>query len=201
MPPKKKGKKKKDKQKPPGRAPGGMTLDQKYQATLKRIETLQDHLVLRSEMVSRSNQTAKTLHNELMIASSQITEEQQNTSDIACTLKRDYSKMETDLSRRISVTKSEKQLLEEKLALTQAELMREKAEKVKIVKEKDEIIADLRFKISHMESAFENILHDAFDLLVDKVEIQKSKWEKNAFDIQSKNKEVLLGFGLYPLDI
>ena len=56
----------------------------------------------------------------------QITEEKQNTDDIASTLKRDYVKMETDLSGKIDDTKTEVELLQEKLANTQAELRREK---------------------------------------------------------------------------
>ena len=72
MPPKKKGKKKKEKAKPPGRVPGGLTVDQKYQETLKRIETLQDHLVLRSQMVGQSTQHAKSLHNELIKANLRV---------------------------------------------------------------------------------------------------------------------------------
>merc|ERR1712013_221942 len=150
-------------------------------------------------MVGQSTQHAKSLHNELIKANLRISEEKQNTDDIASTLKRDYVKMETDLSGKIDDKKTEVELLQEKLANTQAELRREKAEKAEIIREKDEEIGELQYKINHMETAFENILHDAFDLLADRVASQKDAWEKEAMNIQSKNKKILMEFGLNPL--
>ena len=198
MPPKRKGKKKKEK--PLGRA-GGMTVEEKYQHTLKRIETLQDHLTLRTEIAGRSNQLSKVLHNNLIQANEHISTEKQNTHDIACNLKQQYASMETELSGEITSTKSDLKLLQEKLAQTEEELKHEKEEKRRIVKEKDEMIADLEYKIEHMESAYENILHDAFDVLVIQLEKVKLSWKKESLDIQSQNKDLLLEFGLNPLDM
>merc|ERR1712126_259348 len=104
------------------------------------------------------------LHNNLIKANNQITEEKQNTYDITCNLKREYTTMESDLSSKITVTKTQLEVLQEKLLQTEEELKHEKEEKTKIIKEKDETIADLQYKIGHMESAYENILHDAFDM-------------------------------------
>ena len=73
------------------------------------------------------------------------------------------------------------------------------AEKAEIIREKDEEIGELQYKISHMETAFENILHDAFDLLADRVASHKDAWEKEAMNIQSRNKKILMEFGLNPL--
>jgi len=39
------------------------------------------------------------------------------------------------------------------------------------------------------------------DKLVEKVTIARSKWEKQSTDIQIHNKQLLLDFGLSPLDI
>lgn len=45
------------------------------------------------------------------------------------------------------------------VASTEEELRKTRKERDDIRREKDEIIAELQFKIDHMESAYENVLH------------------------------------------
>lgn len=45
------------------------------------------------------------------------------------------------------------------LASTEEELKKTRKERDDIRREKDEIIAELQFKIDHMESAYESVLH------------------------------------------
>jgi len=52
-----------------------------------------------------------------------------------------------------------------------------------------------------MEAAYENILHDAFDLMDIKLDEAKVEWKHEALSVQRKNKDLLLQFGLNPLDI
>ena len=47
----------------------------------------------------------------------------------------------------------------EHIASTEEELRKTRKERDDIRREKDEIIAELQFKIDHMESAYESVLH------------------------------------------
>lgn len=199
MPPKKKGKGKKKKEKPLGRA-GGLTVEEKYNESTKRIETLLDHLTLRTDIAGRADQRAKILHSQLMNATEEIIEAKETTKDISSDLKRQYVAMESELSGEIVQSKSRVVLLEEKLQETEIELANEKEEKKAILKEKNEKIAELENKIDSMEFAYENILHDSFDEMVQRLDKLKANWKRETMDLQSKNKALLLDLGLNPLE-
>lgn len=51
------------------------------------------------------------------------------------------------------------------------------------------------------QGAYERVLVEALDSLIDKVETTKTKWEGESVAIQEKNKKTLLEFGLHHLDI
>ena len=46
-----------------------------------------------------------------------------------------------------------------------------------------------------------SLLQDAFDRMASKVEDARSKWETESSEIQERNKQLLLEFGLNPLQI
>ena len=50
--------------------------------------------------------------------------------------------------------------------MTEEELKKTRKERDDIRREKDEIIAELQFKIDHMESAYESVLHVCITLIM-----------------------------------
>lgn len=109
--------------------------------------------------------------------------------------------MQSEMALRIHMLEQTVNKLREQLASTEEELKKTRKERDDIRREKDEIIAELQFKIDHMESAYESVLHDAFDRMAIKVEDARARWEMESSEIQEKNKQLLLEFGLNPLEI
>ena len=48
---------------------------------------------------------------------------------------------------------------------------------------------------------FSFLSQDAFDRMADKVEEARTRWESESSEIQERNKQLLLEFGLNPLEI
>ena len=67
--------------------------------------------------------------------------------------------------------------------------------------EKNARILDLETRIDGMEGAYERVLTEALDSLIEKIEVRKTDWECESLVIQEKNKKTLLEFGLNHLDI
>lgn len=197
MPPKKKGKKK-QKKKVEENEP---TLEEKYQRTIQQIDSLQDHLALQTETVRRSRAMSTTLREHVKEAYKHVEEEKYDKHEISSDLIRQYKKMRTDLTNKTTMLQLNLARLKKKLDETETELMQEKEEKLKITKEKDQIIAELEYKIEHMESMYENILHDAFDMMSERLMVTKHAWQDQINDVLGKNKDILLSLGLNPLDI
>ncbi|XP_057316363.1 coiled-coil domain-containing protein 153-like [Hydractinia symbiolongicarpus] len=197
MPPKNKEKKKRKK----SAKSDGPSLEEKYQQTLQKIDSLQDHLTVRNEIARRSQATSHGLREKIKEASDCIEEEKKNKLDISSDLIRQYKSMQAELTNKICSLESNLENVKEKLLKTQNELKAEEEEKLKIIKEKDDIIAELEYKIEHMESAYENVLHDAFDMLTERFDSARIAWKAEATEIQRKNKARLLEFGLKPLYI
>ena len=196
MPPKKKERKKKKKA-----ANNVPTVEEKYQQTLQKIESLQDHLAMRTDVARRSQAASSALRGKMKEVNENIEEEKQSKYDISTNLIRQYKSMQTELTNKVYLLESKIDFLQDRLSSVEDELKFEKEDKLKIRNEKDEIIADLQYKIEHMESAYENILHDAFDMISEKINEAKQEWKKEAIEIQRKNKDLLLEFGLNPMEI
>ena len=196
MPPKKKEKKKK--KKAGNDAP---SVEEKYQQTLQKIESLQDHLSMRTEISRRSQAVSSSLRGQMKEVNECIEEEKRSKYDISATLKRQYKSLQKELTNKIYHLESKIEFLQENLLKVEEELKFEKEDKMKIIREKDEVVAELRYKIDHMESAYGNILHDAFDSIVSNLSKDKVEWKQESLEIQKKNKELLLEFGLSPLYI
>ncbi|CAH3119269.1 dynein regulatory complex protein 12-like [Pocillopora verrucosa] len=199
MPPKKKkgkGKKKKKKDEKTE-----LTIEDKYKRTMEEIECLKDELAARSEIARRSKDTADRMKERMREAKEEVETEQQNKLDISSDLTRQYKTMQSEMALRIHMLEQTVNKLREQLASTEEELKKTRKERDDIRREKDEIIAELQFKIDHMESAYESVLHDAFDRMAVKVEDARARWEMESSEIQEKNKQLLLEFGLNPLEI
>jgi len=199
MPPKKDGKKKKKKK--VAKTGDATTVEEKYDQTLKKIDSLQSELVLRTEIARRSKATSSDLRLRIKEVNELSEEEKQNKYDISTDLIRQYKSMQLDLTSKIKSLENNNASLSERLNIVNNELKNERKNKERIVKEKDDIIYDLEYKVEHMEAAYENILHDAFDLMDIKLDEAKVEWKHEALSVQRKNKDLLLQFGLNPLDI
>lgn len=198
MPPKKKVKKKRDKS---AKKIDGPNIEEKYQQTMQKIESLQDHLAMRTEIARRSQLQSSDLRDRMQKANDEIEEERKSKHDISSDLIRQYKSMQNDLNQKIY--NLEKKILEltNQLSNTEQELTSERREKQQIIEEKDATILNLERRLDHIENAYENILHDAFDMIVDKMNEARKLWKDESMEIQSKNKKLLLKFGLNPLDI
>jgi len=198
MPPKaKKGKGKKKKKD----VNEELTIEEKYKKTLFEIESLKEHLALRTDLARRAQSKSENMREKMLEAKETIQSEQQTKLEISADLTRQYKTMQTELTMRIQTQEKHIEILQERLSQTERELKQVKEEKAQIIEEKDLIIQDLQFRIDNMESSYENILHDALDIMGDKIQEAKGRWKAESTKIQEENKLLLLEFGLNPLDI
>lgn len=200
MPPKKKGGKKKKKKGKAGDKTE-LTIEDKYKKTMQEIECLKDELGMRTEIARRSKDVADRMKDKMRSAKEEVEVEQQRKLDISSDLTRQYKTMQSEMALRIHMLEQTVSKLRDSLSIAEEELRKTRKERDDIRREKDQIIADLQFKIDHMESAYESILHDALDRMAGKVEEARSKWETESSEIQERNKQLLLEFGLNPLEI
>ncbi|XP_031555216.1 coiled-coil domain-containing protein 153-like [Actinia tenebrosa] len=199
MPPKKKkgkGKKKKKKDEKTE-----LTVEDKYKRTIQEIECLRDELASRTEITRRAKDTTLRMKEKMLEAQDTVEAEKQNKLDISSDLTRQYKTMQSEMALRIHMLEQTVTKLRDNLAKSEEELRRTRKEFEDMKKEKDQTIAELKFKIEHMESVYESILHDAFDRMSAKVEDARGKWQTQALETQEKNKQLLLEFGLNPLEI
>ena len=198
MPPKKKVKKKRNKSAKNMDEPN---IEEKYQQTMQRIESLQDHLAMRTEIARRSQLQSSDLRDRMQKANDEIEEERKSKHDISSGLIRQYKSMQHDLTQKIYTLENKINDLTSRLSNTEQKLASERCEKQQIIEKKDAVILNLERRLDHIENAYENILLDAFDLIVDRMNEARKLWKDESMEIQSKNKALLLKFGLNPLDI
>lgn len=198
MPPKKKVKKKRDKSAKKMDEPN---IEEKYQQTIQKIESLQDHLAMRTEIARRSQLQSSDLRDRMRKANDDIEEERNSKHDISADLIRQYKSMQHDLTQNIYTLEKKILTLTKRLTDTEEELASERLQKEQITQEKDAMILNLERRLDHIENAYEHILHDAFDLIVDKMNEARKSWHNESMGIQKNNKALLLKFGLNPLDI
>ncbi|KAK3724333.1 hypothetical protein QZH41_010848, partial [Actinostola sp. cb2023] len=157
MPPKKKkgkGKKKKKKDEK-----SELTVEDKYKRTLQEIECLHDELASRSEVTRRAKDTASRMKERMIEAKEAVEVEQQNKLDISSDLTRQYKTMQSEMALRIHMLEQTVTKLRDNLAKSEEQLRKTRKEFEDMRKEKDQTIAELKFKIEHMESVYESILH------------------------------------------
>jgi len=189
---KKKGKKKDDAQ---------LELDDKYKRTMDEINSLKDHLAIRREFTRRAKSASSDMARRMEDAEKELEDHKEDQKAINADMTRQYKTMQTEMSMRIYQLETELGRTRTQLSTTEAELKKSYEDRERIVKEKDNEIVDLKIKIDQMEQAYENVLREALDNLMHKLDLAKEKWENQSAMIQTKNKQTLLEFGLNPLDI
>lgn len=199
MPPKKAVKVKKKKKKTAEKTE--LTIEDKYKRTMEEIECLKVELATRTEHSRRNRDMSARMKEKMLEAKDEVEQEQQDKMDISSDLTRQYKMMQSELCLKIHILEQSVASLRSQLSSTEAELAETKKERDDIRREKDDIIAELQFKIDTMESAYETLLHDTLDKMGDKVEEAKKKWLSESHAIQEQNKQLLLAFGLNPLEI
>ncbi|XP_046852970.1 coiled-coil domain-containing protein 153-like [Xenia sp. Carnegie-2017] len=200
MPPKKMNSGKRKKKKIIGKNTE-LTVEDKYKRTLKEIESLKAELAMRTEIVRRTRDKSARMEERMHEAQDEVKEEKQNKRDISTDLTRQYKMMQSELGLKIHVLEKTVTTLQSKLATTEIELKDAKKEIENILMEKDGIITELQLKIDTMESAYETLLHDTLDQMGDKIEETKMKWFTESKEILETNKQILLSYGLNPLEI
>jgi len=202
MPPKKKkGKGKGKKKKKKDGEKTELTVEEKYKRTMDEIEVLKDELAARTELSRRSRDASEKMKEKMMAAKDEVDKEQQNKLDISSDLTRQYKTMQSEMALRIHVLEQTVVKLRDQLASTETELKKTQKDRDDIRREKDEIIANLQLKIELLESSYESILHSALDSMSQKLEDAQKRWVSQSSEVQQRNKELLLEFGLNPLEI
>ncbi|KAL3887134.1 hypothetical protein ACJMK2_027087 [Sinanodonta woodiana] len=200
MPPKKKkgkggGKKKKKKD------DAQLELEDKYKKTMSEIEALKDQLVVRKEFARRAQMTGDELRQKMTGAEKELEEQQKDQKAINADMTRQYKTMQTEMGLRNHQLETELARIRQHLAQTELELKKTKEEKERMTKEKDEEIGNLQMKINSMEKDYERVIDETLDSLCSKIDTAREKWGEMSTLIQAKNKQVLIEFGLHPLDI
>ncbi|XP_022101342.1 coiled-coil domain-containing protein 153-like [Acanthaster planci] len=202
MPPKKKGKGKgKGKKGKKKKNDAELTIEDKYKKTLNEIEALKDHLSLRKQLARRAESHSEEWKLRMKMAQEDLEQQKVDQKDVASDMTRQYKTMQTEMGVRVRHLEADLAKTKAQLAKTEQELKATKEEKEQMTKQKDETIAELEEKIRNMEFSYENMLHEALDNLVMKLDVAKKRWEAEATHIHTVEKEKLLAFGLNPLDI
>jgi len=201
MPPKKKKGKGKGKKKGKKKDDATLELEDKYKRTMDEINALKDHLSIRREFTRRAKSASADMAKKMDETNKELEEHKEDQKAINADMTRQYKTMQTEMGLRIHQLETELGRTRTQLSSTQAELKQSYEDRERIVKEKDNEIVDLKMKIDQMEQAYENVLREALDTLMHKLDLAKEKWEDQSAMIQTKNKQTLLEFGLNPLDI
>ncbi|XP_067667217.1 dynein regulatory complex protein 12-like [Haliotis asinina] len=201
MPPKKKKGKGKGKKKGKKKDDAQLELEDKYKRTMDEIEALKDHLAVRKQLTRRANVVSEGWQQRMTAAEKDLASHKEDQLAINADMTRQYKTMQTEMGMTIHQLETELERTHQTLKKTEAELKKTKEEQEVMRREKDSEINDLKMKISSMEKAYENILREALESLEAKIDMAKTMWEEKSTHIQAKNKQVLLEFGLNPLDI
>lgn len=189
---KNKGKKKDDAQ---------LELEDKYKRTMEEINALKDHLAIRRDFTRRAKSASSDMARKMKDAEQELEEHKEDQKAINADMTRQYKTMQTEMGLRIHQLEAELGRTKTQLSSTEAELKKSYEDRARMLEERENEIMDLKLKIDSMEQAYENILREALDSLMNKLDIAKDNWEQQSAKIQAKNKQTLLEFGLNPLDI
>lgn len=201
MPPKKKKGKGKGKKKGKKKDDTQLELEDKFKKTMDEIEALKDHLAIRRELTRRSKSASAEMARKKEEAEKELEEHKEDQKAINADMTRQYKTMQTEMGLRIHQLETELGRTRSQLSSTEAELRKSYEDRKKMIEQRDSEIMDLRLKIDSMEKAYENVLREALDNLMKKLDDAKELWEGRSSIIQGKNKQTLLDFGLNPLDI
>jgi len=201
MPPKKKGKGKGKKGKKKKKNDAELTIEDKYKQTLNEIEALKDHLSTRKQLARRAEAHSEEWRSKMTVAQEELEQQRTDQRDVTSDMTRQYKTMQTEMGVRVHHLEADLAKTKTQLAKTEQDLKATRQEKERLTEEKDQTIAELEEKIRNMEFAYENMLHEALDNLVLKLDAAKKRWEAEATHIHYIEKAKLLEFGLNPLEI
>ncbi|ELT97463.1 hypothetical protein CAPTEDRAFT_170982 [Capitella teleta] len=180
---------------------GELTTEDKYKRTLEEMEALKDHMSTRRAMARRSQSASDEWKARMLQAEGELREQKDEHKAVSSDITRQYKTMQTDMGLRIYTLETELARTRAQLDRTELELKQTQEEKEKINRDKDQEIADLKLKKDNMEQQYITIIDRTLDGLKEKIGIARDKWEDKSNAIQSKNKHLLLEFGLNPLHI
>ncbi|KAL5019699.1 hypothetical protein ScPMuIL_002591 [Solemya velum] len=201
MPPKKKKGKGKGKKKGKKKDDASLELEDKYKKTVDEIQALKDHLSVRKEIVRRGQAISNDWRQKVEAAQQELLEQKVDQKSINSDMTRQYKTMQTEMGLRIHQLETELGKTRQQLVHTEEQLKQTRQEKEQMMKDKDEEIENLKRTITNMEVDYGKILDESLDNLISKIDMAKERWEEQATLVHSKNKQVLLEFGLNPLDI
>ncbi|XP_067943620.1 dynein regulatory complex protein 12-like [Watersipora subatra] len=193
MPPKKKGKKKKD--------DAELKLEEKYQRTMGEIEALKDQLSKRKEVARRAKSAGLELKDKMKEAEQLLTTQQADQKSVSADMTRQYKTMQTEMNLRIHQLESERDRLQIELEKTQTTLQTTIKVKDDEIAQRDRRIADLNMQMRDLKKDIGVLVQDSFTTLLLKLEEARKNWEEKSTLIQARNKQVLMEFHLNPLEI
>lgn len=196
MPPKKKGKKgKKTKKKD---AAGE---EDKFKRTEKEIVLVKDRLALQTEISRRASSAASVARVDLQEAEKKLWQQKEHEKDISAELSRQYKTMQTEMAIHVRQLEAEVSHLRQQLSHTNNELESYKVAYKELEEEKNNKILELQTRIDGMEGSYERVLTEALDSLMLKIDGSSRNWDKTSMELQDKSKQMLLQFGLNPLEL
>ncbi|KAK3106974.1 hypothetical protein FSP39_004279 [Pinctada imbricata] len=119
-----------------------LELDDRYKKTMMEIEALKDNLAIRKELSQRNQLTSDTMKAQMADTASELEKHKQDQRDINAAMTQQYNKMQTDKSYKIHYLERELMQTQKQLRETEKKLKETEDEKERIIKEKDEEIAD-----------------------------------------------------------
>lgn len=197
MPPKKKGKKGKKGSK----KKDDVVDDDKMMRTQKEIILVKDRLAVQTEISRRASSTASIARTDLHEAEKKLQQQKQHEKDVSAELSRQYKTMQTDMNIQVKQLEAQVCDLEQQLSHANNQLEDYKISYHEMEEEKNLQISQLQTRIDGMEGSYERVITEALDQLMSRIDGSAHRWKADDLDFQQKNKQMLLKFGLNPLDL
>ncbi|KAG7221060.1 hypothetical protein INR49_017689, partial [Caranx melampygus] len=138
---------------------GDNDLETKYKQSVLDIAILQDRIALQCESVIKVQSDRIDLRTHMRDMAQKLQHERQDHRDVNSAFSHQYKTMQKELTNKVRRLEEEVSQLNEKLALCQEELRKEKRECEEMEQDKDATIADLQHKLDNMETHYEKILY------------------------------------------
>lgn len=196
MPPKKKGKKKGKK-----KDEGELQAEDRMRRANDELEALRDHLAKRKEIARRGQEAGVLLRDHMRAAEDLLRQQQQDQRSVGADMTRQYKTMQTEMSLRVHMLEAERDRLRAELERAHAESRQLALDKERQARERDQCVHELEERMRALRVGYEGLLHDCFAGLRERLDAGRKSFEDTSSLLQAQNKQVLLEFGLNPLDI
>jgi chromosome segregation ATPase len=173
-----------------------MTVEDRYKQSVQEVWSLKEQLAVTSEVSRRAQGTCELVKAKMHETEDKLDEERLLKREISSDLTRQYKSMQTQLEVHVHHLEATVTQLRQELAETQSELKAMTAECEDLRRERDEMQLNFKEKITFMESAYESVIHDAMDMMVTKVEEHRKQWETESTELECRNNQILMEFGL-----